>query len=163
MPSSLSHRYSAILRHRTAPSIDDDPFAPPFKSPRYESEDGTMKALIPTGNVNEMVRFADVAEPAPLSNETVVAVEAFSINRGETFLLERPRAEWRPGKDVVGRIVAAAKDGTGPAVGTRVVAHPPANGWEPRAGDNRLLLVLQSTTLGVDPSFRLHGQRRHGR
>ena len=107
-----------------------------------------MKALIPTGNVNEMVRFADVAEPAPLSNEAVVAVEAFSINRGETFLLERPRAEWRPGKDVVGRIVAAAKDGTGPAVGTRVVAHPPANGWAERVavGVDRIAQLPESVS-----------------
>jgi NADPH2:quinone reductase len=91
-----------------------------------------MKALIPTGNVKAMVRFADVAEPEPAADEAVVAVEAFSINRGETFLLEAPRKGWRPGKDIAGRVVQAAADGTGPAVGTYVVGHPPARGWAER-------------------------------
>ena len=79
-----------------------------------------------------MVDFADVAEPAPAPNETVIAVEAFSINRGETFLLEHPADGWRPGKDVAGRVVAAAADGSGPPAGARVVAHPPAAGWAER-------------------------------
>src|SRR6185295_18381349 len=85
-----------------------------------------VRALIPTGNVGDMVRLADVPEPESAANEVVVAVEAFSINRGETFLLERPREGWRPGKDIAGRVIRAAADGTGPAVGTRVVGHPPS-------------------------------------
>lgn len=78
------------------------------------------------------MRFADVAEPEPATDEAVVAVEAFSINRGETFLLEAPREGWRPGKDIAGRVVRAATDGTGPAVGTRVVGHPASRGWAER-------------------------------
>jgi hypothetical protein len=46
-----------------------------------------MKALIPTGNPNDMVRFADVAEPVPRTIDDVVTVEAFSINRGERRIL----------------------------------------------------------------------------
>jgi NADPH2:quinone reductase len=80
-----------------------------------------MRALVPTSNKNNMVTFAEVAEPEPADDEVVVEVEAFSINRGETFLLEAPRAGWRPGKDI-----------TGPAAGTRVVGHPPARGWAQR-------------------------------
>jgi NADPH:quinone reductase-like Zn-dependent oxidoreductase len=59
----------------------------------------------------------------------VIRVEAFSVNRGETFLLEKPPAGWRPGKDIAGLVVQAAADGSGPAAGTRVVAHPPSAGW----------------------------------
>ena len=70
-----------------------------------------MRALLPTGNLEDMVRFADVAEPEPTAAEAVIAVEAFSINRGETFLLEAPRPRWRPGKDIAGRVVRAAADG----------------------------------------------------
>ena len=92
-----------------------------------------MKALIPTGNLNEMVRLADVDEPQPAADEIVIAVEAFSINRGETFQLESPQRCWRPGKDVAGRVIRAAADGTGPRVGMRVVGHPPKNGWAERA------------------------------
>jgi NADPH:quinone reductase-like Zn-dependent oxidoreductase len=79
-----------------------------------------------------MVAFADVAEPDPADDEAVIACQAFSINRGETFLLESPRPGWRPGKDIVGRVVHSARNGRGPAVGALVVGHPPARGWAER-------------------------------
>ncbi|WP_246236600.1 zinc-binding dehydrogenase [Actinomadura chibensis] len=89
----------------------------------------TMKALVPTGDPDEPVTLAEVADPEPGDGEALVKVEAFSINRGETFKLERPRPGDRPGKDVAGRVVRAAADGTGPAVGARVVGHPMWGGW----------------------------------
>ena len=115
-----------------------------------------MRALLPTGNLAEMVRLSDVAEPEPVANEVVVAVEAFSINRGETFLLEKPPIDWRPGKDIAGRVVRAAVDGTGPLVGTRVVGHPPANGWAELATvpTNRLATIpddMNATTAAALP------------
>jgi NADPH:quinone reductase-like Zn-dependent oxidoreductase len=76
-----------------------------------------------------MVSFGDVCQPHPAAGEALVRVEAFSVNRGETFLLEGPPAGWRPGKDVAGLVVQAATDGSGPEAGTRVVGHPPAAGW----------------------------------
>lgn len=87
-----------------------------------------MKALLPASG-GEMVEFGDVSQPCPARDEALVRVEAFSVNRGETFLLERPPEGWRPGKDVAGLVVEAAADGSGPAAGTRVVGHPPAAGW----------------------------------
>jgi NADPH2:quinone reductase len=90
-----------------------------------------------------MVRLSDVAEPAAAPNEVLIEVEAFSINRGETFQLENPQPGWRPGKDVVGRVTRVAGDGTGPSLGTRVVGHPAANGWAEYAAvaTNRLAVV----------------------
>ncbi|WP_019633409.1 zinc-binding dehydrogenase [Actinomadura atramentaria] len=88
-----------------------------------------MKALLPTGDADDSVAFGDVERPEPGPGEVLVEVAAFSPNRGETFLLEKPRPTWRPGKDVAGVVVAAAADGSGPAEGARVVAHPPASGW----------------------------------
>ena len=64
-----------------------------------------------------------VAEPAPASDEVVVAIEAFSINRGETFVLERSRPGWRPDKEIAGPVVCADADGGGPVPGHRVVRH----------------------------------------
>ena len=49
----------------------------------------------------------------------MVGVEAYSVNRGETFLLDVPAPGWRPGKDIAGTIVTTAADGSGPPVGTR--------------------------------------------
>ncbi|MFC1442980.1 zinc-binding dehydrogenase [Streptacidiphilus sp. N1-10] len=91
-----------------------------------------MKAMIPTGDISSAVEFGEVPEPEPRADEAVVAVEAYSVNRGETFLLEHPRDGWRPGKDIAGRVVRAAADGSGPAEGSRVVGHPAAAGWAER-------------------------------
>jgi len=86
-------------------------------------------ALLPTGGP-DLVSLERVDEPDPGAGEALVAVEAFSVNRGELFLLER--GGWRPGKDIAGRVVQAAADGSGPAVGERVVGHPPSAGWAER-------------------------------
>ncbi|MGO4649540.1 zinc-binding dehydrogenase [Nocardia sp. 2YAB30] len=88
-----------------------------------------MKALIPTGDPAEPVVLADVPEPTPCSHEALVKVEAFSVNRGETFKLERPAPGERPGKDIAGLVVQPAADGSGPSRITRVVGHPMAGGW----------------------------------
>lgn len=88
-----------------------------------------MRAMIPTAGT---VVLGDVAEPAPAIDEAVVAVEAYSVNRGETFLLEAPPVSWRPGKDVAGVVVQEAAYGSGPARGQRVVGHPESGGWAER-------------------------------
>ncbi|MFJ2773906.1 zinc-binding dehydrogenase [Streptomyces sp. NPDC087300] len=97
-----------------------------------------MKAILPgtPGDTVKPVVLGEAPEPEPAAHEAVVAVEAFSVNRGETFQLDggldRRWAGWRPGKDVAGTVIRAAADGSGPASGTRVVAHPPAYGWAER-------------------------------
>ena len=55
-----------------------------------------MRALIPAGGAG-MAEFGEVAQPSLLASEALVRVEAFSVNRGETFLLEKPPDGWRPG------------------------------------------------------------------
>lgn len=109
-----------------------------------------MKALIPTETPGA-VRFAEVAEPEPAPHQFVVGVEAFSVNRGETFLLDAPPAGWRPGKDVAGTVVRAAADGSGPSVGTRVVAHPPSAGWAERVA----VSSTSATALPANAPFEL--------
>ena len=93
--------------------------------------DRPMRALLPTGRPEEMVAPGEAELPRPAADEALVEVRAFSVNRGEVFQLHGPLRPGggRPGKDVAGVVVRAAADGTGPAEGTRVVGHPPANGW----------------------------------
>ncbi|PZS31602.1 MAG: hypothetical protein DLM59_09670 [Pseudonocardiales bacterium] len=88
-----------------------------------------MKALLATGNPADLVALGEVAEPTPDLHQAVIKVEYFSPNRGEMFLLKKAEPGWRPGKDIAGIVVQAAGDGSGPTLGTRVVAHPPALGW----------------------------------
>ncbi|MEV4261604.1 nuclear transport factor 2 family protein [Kribbella sp. NPDC049584] len=88
------------------------------------------------------VGLAEVDEVRPSDGEMVIEVAAFSINRGETFQLERPRDGWRPGKDIAGRVLEAAPDG--PPAGTRVVAHLQHSGWAER-------VVAPATQVAVLP------------
>lgn len=90
-----------------------------------------MKAWTAAGGGS--LSLAEVPEPEPGPDEAVVAVEAFSPNRGETFVLEGATAGFRPGKDIAGVIVKAAASGRGPGAGDRVVAHLDHSGWAERA------------------------------
>ncbi|HEU5418094.1 MAG TPA: zinc-binding dehydrogenase [Streptosporangiaceae bacterium] len=89
-----------------------------------------MQAMVADGSGS--VRLDQVAEPEPAADEAVISVSAFSVNRGETFLVDDPPPGWRPGKDVAGTVLVPAADGTGPQAGQRVVGHPPAAGWAER-------------------------------
>jgi NADPH2:quinone reductase len=73
-----------------------------------------------------------VPDPQLASDEVLVAVEAFSINRGELGLFAGRPEGWRPGQDLAGRVLAPAADGSGPAAGTRVVAMIGFGGWAQR-------------------------------
>ncbi|MBB3676812.1 zinc-binding dehydrogenase [Modestobacter versicolor] len=88
-----------------------------------------MLAWTPTEGADDPIALTEVDAPRPGPSEVVVQVAAYSVNRGETFLLEAPRPGWRPGRDVAGTVVQAASDGSGPPVGRRVVGHPAQGGW----------------------------------
>jgi NADPH:quinone reductase len=91
----------------------------------------SMPAFVPAPDAPGRIALEEVPEPTPAADEALVVVEAYSVNRGELFLLEAPREGWRPGQDVAGHVERTAADGSGPAQGTRVVAHVPAGGWAP--------------------------------
>ncbi|MFE1951363.1 zinc-binding dehydrogenase [Streptomyces sp. NPDC059524] len=91
-----------------------------------------MRAYAPTGRAHTgapHVVLAERPQPRPRPDEALIKVEAYSVNRGETFKLEEPGASWLPGKDVAGLVVQQAADGSGPEAGRRVVGHPMSAGW----------------------------------
>jgi NADPH:quinone reductase-like Zn-dependent oxidoreductase len=112
-----------------------------------------MKAFVPDGG--GQVRLSEVDEVSPAAAEVVVQVEAYSVNRGETFLLEDPPPGWRPGKDIAGRVVRAAADGTGPRAGTRVVGHPPFHGWAERVAVRASALAELPDEVAAGPAAAL--------
>lgn len=91
-----------------------------------------MRAAIPDGRGS--IAWADVPEPRVGRHDVLVAVQAYSVNRGETFLLDAPPDGWRPGKDVSGVVLDVGAEVTELAVGQRVVAHPEHSGWAERVG-----------------------------
>jgi NADPH:quinone reductase-like Zn-dependent oxidoreductase len=87
----------------------------------------TIHAFLPSGD-DALVTLSTVETREPAPDEALVAVDAYSVNRGEILLLADGRAD-PPGKDIAGRVLRAAADGGGPAPGTRIVAHVEGGGW----------------------------------
>jgi len=119
----------------------------------------TITAFVPSDRADARVALAEVPEPVAREDQALVTVEAFSINRGETFLLERPRDGWRPGQDVAGRVLESAADGSGPLAGTRVVAHAWDGGWAPRVAvaTDALVALPDAITATVGATLPLAG------
>ena len=88
-----------------------------------------MKAWVPSPGAPARIHLTEVAKPPIAADEVLIRVTAYSVNRGETFLLEAPTAGWRPGKDVSGRVAAVGSEVQGFEPGQRVVAHPDQAGW----------------------------------
>lgn len=117
----------------------------------------SITAFRPTGD-DALVALAEVDAPAPAPDEALVAVEAFSVNRGEILLLAAGRRE-PPGKDVAGRVLRAARDGSGPAAGSRVVAHLEAGGWAEQVGvpSGRLAVLPDEVSTELAAALPLAG------
>jgi NADPH2:quinone reductase len=92
-----------------------------------------MKALVNTPKGAAPVEFRDLPEPTPAPHEALVAVHAFSLNRGELTLMRIRPEGWRPGQDISGVVLQAAADGSGPKPGTRIVGLMDWHGWAERA------------------------------
>jgi NADPH:quinone reductase len=92
-----------------------------------------MRGFITDPDAPGGLRLADdLPEPEPAADEVVMEVHAYSINRGELFLLQQRADGWRPGQDVSGVVAHAAADGSGPPEGTRIVGIVDWQGWAER-------------------------------
>ena len=83
-----------------------------------------VRALVVDPSASAAVRLAEVSDPVPAPGQVLVDVSHASLNYGD---LNDARSGRIPvgavlGSDAAGVVVRAAADGTGPAVGTQVVA-----------------------------------------
>ena len=92
-----------------------------------------MLAVVNTPNGSAPVAIHEIPEPQAASNEAIVEVRAFSLNRGELRLFQIRPDGWRPGQDISGVVVQPAASGAGPGAGARVVALTDNAGWAERA------------------------------
>jgi NADPH:quinone reductase len=91
-----------------------------------------MLGLATTPNGKAPVELREFPEPRPQRNEALVAVNAFSLNRGELRSVRNNGEGWIPGQDISGVVLKQAEDGNGPPVGARVVGLTDEFGWAQR-------------------------------
>ncbi len=80
-----------------------------------------MKAVVTNAKATGCLELGEVAEPQADSNEAVIAVSAFSLNRGELRRAEAAPDGTQIGWDLTGVVRNTARDGSGPPEGARVV------------------------------------------
>ncbi|MFD1932950.1 zinc-binding dehydrogenase [Nonomuraea mangrovi] len=115
-----------------------------------------MRALI----FNSDLTFGVVPDPVPAPSQALVEVAAVSLNFGEiAYRSADVRPGYVPGWDAAGVVVQAAADGSGPAVGTRVVTFGWSGAWaELRAVDTaELAVVPDSVDLGLAGALPVAG------
>ena len=88
-----------------------------------------MKAIVVAPRAPGGIELRDVPEPDPPHDHAVVEVRAVSLNRGECVALRTAEDGWRPGWDLAGVVRTRAADGSGPAVGSRVVGWANGGAW----------------------------------
>ena len=105
-----------------------------------------MLALVNTPGGAAPAEVREVPEPAPAANEALIAVHAFSLNRGEVRLMQVRPEGWQPGQDISGVVLEAAADGSGPQEGARVVALSDYAGWAERVAvpSHRLAVIADN-------------------
>jgi NADPH:quinone reductase-like Zn-dependent oxidoreductase len=89
----------------------------------------TIQAVVVTPEAPARLALGAVDSPSPAPSEALVRVAAFSLNRGEVRGAQGNPAGRTIGWDLAGTVERAAADGSGPAVGARVVGWLPTGGW----------------------------------
>jgi NADPH:quinone reductase len=88
-----------------------------------------IRAVVVDPSVTGRLVLRQVPAPVSQPSEALVRVAAVSLNLGEVRRALSAEAGWRPGWDLAGTVEKAAADGSGPAVGTRVVGFLPSGAW----------------------------------
>ncbi len=105
-----------------------------------------IQAVVVDPSAPGRLALREVDSPTLAPDEALIRVAAFSLNRGEIRKSLTAETGWQPGWDLAGWIETAASDGSGPAVGTRVVGFVLAGGWgELVAVPTRAIATLPDT------------------
>ncbi|MEU5701521.1 zinc-binding dehydrogenase [Streptomyces aurantiacus] len=103
-----------------------------------------MRALVVAHGEAGPVRFADVDEPVPSTDEALVEIRHIGLNFGELNYVDQWPAGAVHGHDAAGVVVRAASDGSGPPEGTRVAVGMARHAWAER-------VAVSPASLGTVP------------
>ncbi len=92
-----------------------------------------MRAVLVDPNAPGHLTLTEAPEPAPLSSQALIDVKAISLNLGEVKRARRSEPGTLLGWDVAGIVAQPAADGSGLAVGTRVVGVMNTGAWAEHA------------------------------
>ncbi|MBL7253124.1 zinc-binding dehydrogenase [Paractinoplanes lichenicola] len=129
-----------------------------------------MRALIVDHTSSSGVTLGVAPEPVPGPGEALVKVEAFALNAGDLATASGLADGSVPGWEAAGRVVEAAADGSGPAVGTLVTTFGDGGAWaEFRAVSTAILGVAPPdadlaaiSTVPIAANSALRALRRAG-
>jgi NADPH2:quinone reductase len=119
-----------------------------------------MRALIHDPAAPAGLRLGESPDPVPGTNEALVALESTSLNWGEVAGLSiRTKPGDVAGWDGAGVVIQPAADGSGPAVGTRVVTFGWMGGWAERRAVTSvdLAIVPDEVALGAASAVTVAG------
>ncbi|UUZ96532.1 zinc-binding dehydrogenase [Paenibacillus sp. P25] len=129
-----------------------------------------VRAIIADPLVTERLIIKEVEPPIPQPYEAIVQVKAISLNRGEIRDSLSGDKKKRPGWDYSGIVIEQAKDGSGPAKGSRVVGSLPSGAWaEQIAARTSLMSEIpdsvsfgQASTLPIAGLSALYALKKRG-
>jgi NADPH:quinone reductase len=118
-----------------------------------------MLAVVNTPNGSAPVELRDVPEPVPGPHDALVAVHAFSLNRGELRSFRNNEEGWIPGQDSSGIVLRQAADGSGPPAGARVVALTDEFCWAERVAvpGHRMAVLPDSVSFAAAAALPVAG------
>lgn len=118
-------------------------------------------ALVVDPTAPSSLRLGEFPAPVPGPNQALIDVYHTSLNFGELAMVRTGHAagNFTPGWDASGVVVQAAEDGSGPAVGTRVLTFGGSSGWaQQRAVETEnVAIVPEEVDLGVAAALPVAG------
>jgi NADPH:quinone reductase-like Zn-dependent oxidoreductase len=119
-----------------------------------------MRALVHDPGAPQGIAFGDVPDPEPRASEALIRVAATSLNFADVaFLPDRGVPGAVPGFDAAGVVIDAARDGSGPPPGTRIVSFGWSGAWAERraVGTAELAVVPEDVDLGIAAAVPVAG------
>lgn len=118
-----------------------------------------MLALVASPDAPYGLALQDVADPVPAPDDVVIDVLHSSLNFGEVNAARSGDASFTLGWDASGVVAATAHDGSGPAVGSRVVSFGYGGAWAQRRAvrASDLAVVPDSVDLAVAAGLPVAG------